>query len=85
MREWVVASALVERDGELLLVLNRRRGGGTDWSTPGGVIDATDSSVIAGLTREVEVEDRGLGPSHRSYSTVPWRTSMSSRLDPRTA
>lgn len=59
MREWLVASALVERDGELLLVLNRRRGGGTDWSTPGGVIDDTDASVLAGLTREVE-EETGL-------------------------
>ena len=56
VHEWVVASALVERDGELLLVLNRRRGGSTDWSTPGGVIDATDESVLAGLTREVEEE-----------------------------
>ncbi len=59
VREWVVASALVERDGELLLVLNRRQSGSTDWSTPGGVIDATDESVLAGLTREVE-EETGL-------------------------
>lgn len=59
VREWVVASALVEREGEFLLVLNRRRGGSTDWSTPGGVIDATDASVLDGLTREVE-EETGL-------------------------
>jgi len=59
VREWVVASALVEREGELLLVLNQRRGGSTDWSTPGGVIDATDASVLDGLTREVE-EETGL-------------------------
>jgi 8-oxo-dGTP diphosphatase len=59
VREWVVASAIVERDDELLLVLNRRRGGSTDWSTPGGVIDPDDASVLHGLTREVE-EETGL-------------------------
>ena len=59
LREWVVASAVVERPEGLLLVLNRRRSGATDWSTPGGVIDAGDPSVLAGLTREVE-EETGL-------------------------
>lgn len=59
MREWVVASAIVERADELLLVLNRRQGGVLDWSTPGGVIDPEDPSVLAGLTREVE-EETGL-------------------------
>jgi 8-oxo-dGTP diphosphatase len=59
VREWVVASAVVEREGELLLVLNRRRGGSTDWTTPGGVIDPGDASVLHGLTREVE-EETGL-------------------------
>ena len=81
VREWVVASALVEREGELLLVLNRRRGGSTDWSTPGGVIDATDSSVLARLTREVE-EETGLrvrsweGPVYVVYAEavdLGWR------------
>ena len=43
----------------LLLVQNRRRSGAIDWSTPGGVIDATDASLLAGLTREVE-EETGL-------------------------
>jgi 8-oxo-dGTP diphosphatase len=59
MREWLVAGALVEVDGALLLVRNLRRGGSSDWSTPGGVIDAEDASVLAGLTREVE-EETGL-------------------------
>jgi len=59
MREWLVASALVEVDGALLLVRNERRGGFSDWSTPGGVIDADDPSVLTGLTREVE-EETGL-------------------------
>jgi ADP-ribose pyrophosphatase YjhB (NUDIX family) len=39
MREWFVAGALIERDGELLLVQNRRRNGRVDWSPPGGVIE----------------------------------------------
>ena len=59
MREWLVASALVEVDGALLLVRNERRGGYSDWSTPGGVIDAEDQTVLTGLTREVE-EETGL-------------------------
>jgi len=59
MHEWQVAGALVESDGRLLLVRNLRRGGFEDWSTPGGVIDASDPSLIDGLTREVE-EETGL-------------------------
>jgi 8-oxo-dGTP pyrophosphatase MutT (NUDIX family) len=58
-REWTVAGAVLERDDELLLVCNRRRNGSLDWSTPGGVIDATDASVLDGLAREVE-EETGL-------------------------
>ncbi len=57
MREWVVASGLVERDGQLLLVQNRRRNGSLDWSTPGGVIEVSaGESVVDGLTREVAEE-----------------------------
>jgi 8-oxo-dGTP pyrophosphatase MutT (NUDIX family) len=56
MREWLVAGALVEVDDALLLVRNERRGGYSDWSTPGGVIDAEDPSVLDGLTREVYEE-----------------------------
>lgn len=59
MREWLVAGALVEVDGALLLVRNERRGGHSDWTTPGGVIDADDLSLLEGLTREVE-EETGL-------------------------
>jgi 8-oxo-dGTP diphosphatase len=59
LAEFTVAGALVESDGGLLLVCNRRRNGMTDWSTPGGVIDATDPTLLHGLTREVE-EETGL-------------------------
>lgn len=59
MREWLVAGALIELEGALLLVRNERRGGYSDWSTPGGVIDADDATTLEGLTREVE-EETGL-------------------------
>jgi len=59
MREWLVAGALVEAPDGVLLVRNVRRNGHSDWTTPGGVIDATDASLLAGLTREVE-EETGL-------------------------
>jgi 8-oxo-dGTP pyrophosphatase MutT (NUDIX family) len=69
-REWTVAGAVVEHEGGLLLVCNRRRDGSCDWSTPGGVIDPTDATVIDGLEREV-LEETGLrvsqweGPLYR--------------------
>jgi len=59
LSEFTVAGALVESSDGLLLVRNQRRGGATDWSTPGGVIDPTDASLRAGLTREV-LEETGL-------------------------
>ncbi|MGZ4802314.1 MAG: NUDIX hydrolase, partial [Acidimicrobiia bacterium] len=59
LSEFTVAGALLESPEGLLLVRNQRRGGATDWSTPGGVIDATDASLRAGLAREVE-EETGL-------------------------
>ena len=43
--EWTVAGAVLEHGDGLLLVCNQRRNGSLDWSTPGGVIDATDASV----------------------------------------
>jgi 8-oxo-dGTP pyrophosphatase MutT (NUDIX family) len=57
--EFTVAGALVESEAGLLLVQNRRRNGALEWSTPGGVIDATDATLLAGLAREVE-EETGL-------------------------
>ncbi|MGQ0824051.1 MAG: NUDIX hydrolase [Actinomycetota bacterium] len=81
VREWTVASGLVETPAGVLLVRNVRRGGFEDWSTPGGVIDAEDSSLLAGLTREVE-EETGLrvyewsGPLYEVTAIAPdmdWR------------
>jgi len=78
-RAWQVAGALLEAlDGSdhFLLVRNERRGGRSDWSTPGGVIDATDADVVAGLTREVE-EETGLrvtaweGPLYEVVAVAP--------------
>src|SRR3989442_7803725 len=59
VHEWTVAGGLIETDAGVLLVRNVRRGGRSDWSTPGGVIDADDADLLAGLTREVE-EETGL-------------------------
>jgi 8-oxo-dGTP diphosphatase len=59
VREWLVAGALIERDGDLLLVANRRHNGTIDWTPPGGVIEAGDETVLHGLTREV-LEETGL-------------------------
>ena len=59
MREWLVGGAVLEGPSGVLLVRNVRRDGSHDWSPPGGVIDAEDTDVIVGLTREV-VEETGL-------------------------
>jgi ADP-ribose pyrophosphatase YjhB (NUDIX family) len=57
MREWLVASGIVEGPGTLLLVQNRRRDGRTDWSPPGGVIEVAEGETVRdGLTREVQEE-----------------------------
>ena len=81
VREWTVAGGLLETPEGVLLVRNQRRGGIEDWSTPGGVIDADDADLIAGLTREVE-EETGLvvrewsGPLYEVHAFAPdmgWR------------
>ena len=57
MREWLVASGIIEGPDGVLLVQNKRRNGSLDWSTPGGVIEVADGeSVLDGLTREVKEE-----------------------------
>jgi 8-oxo-dGTP pyrophosphatase MutT (NUDIX family) len=81
LREWTVASGLLETPAGVLLVRNQRRGGFEDWSTPGGVIDDDDPDLLAGLTREVE-EETGLrvrewtGPLYEVHADAPdmgWR------------
>ncbi|MEZ5228056.1 MAG: NUDIX hydrolase [Acidimicrobiales bacterium] len=76
MREWLVAGGvLIDANGDVLLVENRRRSGETDWSTPGGVIDEGEQ-LIEGLTREV-AEETGIavaswsGPLYRIEVTAP--------------
>jgi 8-oxo-dGTP diphosphatase len=60
VRQWVVASGIVESLAGVLLVQNRRRDGRLDWSPPGGVVEVGDGeSLREGLTREVE-EETGL-------------------------
>src|ERR1051325_5633258 len=62
VHEWTVAGGLLETPEGVLLVRNVRRGGIEDWSTPGGVIDAEDADLLAGLSREVEGETGLLAP-----------------------
>jgi len=50
--------ALVEQDGRLLLVANRRRNGRLEWTPPGGVVDPGETTTEA-LGREVR-EETGL-------------------------
>lgn len=75
LRHWQVAGGVIVREDAVLLVENLRRGGSTDWSTPGGVIDPGESAV-EGLTREVE-EETGLrvgrwrGPLYRVEVLAP--------------
>lgn len=75
LRHWQVAGGVIRRDDSVLLVNNLRRGGATDWSTPGGVVDEGETPVEA-LTREVQ-EETGLvvgswtGPLYRVEVHAP--------------
>ncbi|MEZ5320556.1 MAG: NUDIX hydrolase [Microthrixaceae bacterium] len=60
MHDWLVAGAIIESDDGLLLVRNQRRNGLSDWTPPGGVIEAGErGDVREGLAREV-AEETGL-------------------------
>ena len=66
MRQWVVASGLIEGPGGLLLVQNRRRNGRVDWSPPGGVVEVEEETGIHvdawdGPVYDVEAEADELG------------------------
>lgn len=71
-----MAGGLVEGPDGILLVRNRRRWGGDDWSPPGGVIDDSDAGVVEGLTREVR-EETGItvtdwhGPVYEVSAAAP--------------
>ena len=72
---WLVGGAIVEGPEGILLVHNRRRGGRTDWSPPGGVIDEGED-LIGGLTREVAEEtglivSEWLGPLYEIEAEAP--------------
>jgi len=75
LRHWQVAAAVIWRGSDLLLVQNQRRGGRTDWTTPGGVVDPGESPLEA-LGREVR-EETGLrvmewqGPVYRVEVLAP--------------
>ncbi len=72
MREWKVAGGLLADERGLLLVANTRRNGSIDWTTPGGVVDAGESSIEA-LGREVAEETGLLVPS---WERLCWTVSV---------
>ncbi|HUR77211.1 MAG TPA: NUDIX hydrolase [Acidimicrobiales bacterium] len=74
MRDWRVASAVIEHDGQILLVENRRADGRVDWSMPGGVVEDGEDPIL-GLHREV-VEETGLVVSE--WGPLLWRTTARS-------
>ena len=72
MRQWKVAGGLITSDEGTLLVANRRRDGRIDWSTPGGVVDAGETPLVA-LSREV-LEETGLAVDR--WSRLCWTTEV---------
>lgn len=73
LRRWQVAGGLIfNSSSRLLAVNNRRRDGSTDWSPPGGVVDAGET-LTGALTREVE-EETGLLVSQ--WSEVIYRVRV---------
>ncbi len=70
MRAWRVASAVIENDGQVLLVQNRRADGRVDWSMPGGVVEKGEDPML-GLHREV-AEETGL--SVGAWGPLLWTT-----------
>ena len=70
MRAWRVASAVIEHDGQVLLVENRRADGRVDWSMPGGVIEEGEDPLL-GLHREV-AEETGLKVAN--WGPLLWTT-----------
>lgn len=74
---YAVASGIIMRGEQLLLVQNRRRNGSLDWSTPGGVVDEGEQ-VLEALTREV-VEETGLHVSAWSPLCYTVRATFESR------
>ncbi|NOX29872.1 MAG: NUDIX hydrolase [Actinobacteria bacterium] len=58
MKRWQVAGGVLENRGRVLLVENQRRGGASDWSPPGGVVDPGET-LLSALSREV-IEETGL-------------------------
>lgn len=65
---------MIELDGDVLLVENRRKDGRVDWSPPGGVIEEGEDMIV-GLTREV-AEETGLVVTE--WEGPLWHTSATS-------
>ena len=72
---WSVAGGLIQGEGGLLLVANRRRGGHLEWTPPGGVVDRGETSILA-LGREV-AEETGL--IVESWSSLVYEVSVEFR------
>ena len=69
---WSVAGGLIQGEGGLLLVANRRRDGNLEWTPPGGVVDRGETSIMA-LGREV-TEETGL--IVKSWSSLVYEVSV---------